>query len=58
MLEKFNLIMGQEEVRKKMQEGYDKVNPIVAQVTNLIMDSYQEGFKNCWELLTGQKFEP
>ena len=50
--------MEQEEVRKKMQEGYDKVRPIVAQVTGLIMDAYQEGFKNCLELLTGQKFEP
>ena len=49
--------MEQEEVKKKMQEGYDKVKPIVAQVTGLIMDTYQEGFKNCWELLTGQKFE-
>jgi hypothetical protein len=47
----------QEEVKKKMQEGYNKVNPIVADVTGLIMDAYQEGFKNCWELLTGQKFE-
>jgi hypothetical protein len=49
--------MEQEEVRKKMQEGYDKVRHIVVQVTSLIMDAYQEGFKNCWELLTGQKFE-
>lgn len=47
----------EEEVRKKMQEGYNKVNPIVANVTGLIMDAYQEGFKNCWEILTGQKFE-
>lgn len=50
--------MEQEEVRKKMQEGYDKVRPIVVQVTSLIIDAYQEEFKNCWELLTGQKFEP
>ena len=50
--------MEQEEVRKKMQEGYDKVKPIVAQVTGLIMDAYQEGFKTCWSILTGQKFEP
>ena len=47
----------QEEFKKKMQEGYNKVKPIVADVTGLIMDAYQEGFKNCWELLTGQKFE-
>lgn len=50
--------MTQEEIREKMQEGYNKVNPIVANVTSLIMDAYQEGFKNCWELLTGQKFNP
>lgn len=50
--------MTQEEVKKKMQEGYNKVNPIVVNVTNLIMHAYREGFKNCWELLTGEKFEP
>ena len=40
-----------------MQEGYEKVQPIVADITSSVMDAYQEGFKNCWELLTGQKFE-
>lgn len=50
--------MTETDVRNKMQEGYNKVSPIVANVTNLIMDAYQEGFKNCWELLTGQKFNP
>lgn len=49
--------MTQEEFRQKMQEGYEKVQPIVADVTSLVMDAYQEGFRNCWELLTGQKFE-
>lgn len=49
--------MTEEEVRKEMQEGLKKVNPIVAQTTNLIMDAYQEGFKTCWKLLTGQKFK-
>ena len=49
--------MTQEEFRQKMQEGYDKMQPIVGQVTGLIMDAYQEGFRSCWEILTGQKFE-
>lgn len=49
--------MKQEDIKEKMQEGYNKVTPIVANVTNLIMDAYQEGFKNCWEILTGQKFD-
>ena len=47
----------EDEVREKMQEGLKRVNPIIEKMTGLIMDAYQEGFKNCWELLTGEKFE-
>ena len=49
--------MTQEEIKKKMQEGTAKLTPIVTEVSSLIADAYQEGFKTCWELLTGQKFE-
>lgn len=49
--------MTEQEIRNKMQEGFDKVTPKVATMTNLIMDAYQEGFKCCWELLTGTKFD-
>ena len=49
--------MTQEEIRKKMQEGAAKLTPIVTEVSSLVADAYQEGFKTCWELLTGQKFE-
>ena len=49
--------MTQEEIKKKMQEGVAKLTPIVTEVSSLIADAYQEGFKTCWELLTGQKFE-
>ena len=49
--------MTQKEVKAKMQEGFSKIQPKVADMTHIIMDSYQEGFKTCWELLTGQKFE-
>jgi len=49
--------MTEEDVRKKMDEGFEKIRPKVAAMTNLIMDSYQEGFKCCWELLTGTKFD-
>lgn len=48
--------MTQEEVKSKMQEGFAKIQPKVVEMTNIIMDAYQEGFKTCWELLTGQKF--
>lgn len=49
--------MTQEEIKKKMQEGVAKLTPIVTEVSSLIADAYQEGFKTCWELFTGQKFE-
>ena len=44
----------EEKAREIMQEGLKQVNPIVVNVTGLIMDAYQEGFKTCWKLLTGK----
>ena len=49
--------MTQEEVKVKMQEGFAKIRPKVAEMANIIMDAYQEGFSTCFELLTGQKFK-
>ena len=48
--------MTQEQVKSKMQEGFAKVRSKIVEMTNLIMDAYQEGFNTCFELLTGQKF--
>lgn len=39
-----------------MQEGWDQMTPKVADMTNLMMDCYQLGFKTCWKLLTGNDF--
>ncbi len=47
----------EEKAREIMQEGLKQVNPIVVNVTELIMDAYQEGFKTCWKLLTGKDYE-
>lgn len=49
--------MTEEEIIAKMQEGFAKIKPKVAEMTNIIMDAYQEGFITCFELLTGQKFK-
>ena len=49
--------MTEEEIRKIMQEGAAKLTPIITEVSSLIADAYQEGFKTCWELLRGQKFD-
>ena len=50
--------MTEADVRKKMMEGFEKIRPKVTDMTTLLMDVYQEGFNNCWELLTGTKFIP
>ena len=49
--------MTEEEVRKKMEEGFDKVRPIVANMTKEIMDAYELGFSTCFELLTKSKIK-
>jgi hypothetical protein len=51
------MIMTEEEVKAKMQEGFAKIQPKVVEMTSIIMDAYEEGFNNCFELLTGQKFK-
>jgi len=48
--------MTEEDVRKEMKEGFAKIQPKVVEMTNIIMDAYQEGFKTCFKLLTGQEF--
>lgn len=51
-------VMTEADVRKKMMEGFERVTPKVASMTTILMEVYQEGFNNCWELLTGTKFIP
>ena len=48
--------MTQEELRKVMQEGLEKLRPRIIDNTNMLMDIYQQGFKDCWKLLTGNEF--
>lgn len=41
-----------------LQSGVEKIKPkVVVNVTELIMDAYQEGFKTCWKLLTGKDYK-
>ena len=48
--------MTPEKIKAKMQEGFDKIQPKIVEMTSIIMDAYQEGFNTRFELLTGQKF--
>lgn len=46
-----------EEVLKQLLEGgFEKVRPKIGEMTNLMMDCYQQGFKDCWRVLTGKDF--
>ena len=49
--------MSEEDIRKAMQEGFDKVKPIVANMTRELMNAYHHGFETCFKLLTGQPLE-
>lgn len=47
--------MTEEELRNKLQEGFERIKPSITKMTDALMDVYQQGFKDCWELLTNQK---
>lgn len=48
--------MNEEELKKLMQSGFEKIRPKIGEMTNLMMDCYQQGFKDCWRILTGKDF--
>lgn len=48
--------MNEEELRKLMQKGLDAIRPKIGAMTDLMMDCYQQGFKDCWRILTGKEF--
>ena len=48
--------MSEEELRKLMQSGFDKLRPHIESMTISMMECYQQGFKDCWKVLTGKDF--
>lgn len=46
-----------EEVKAQLRDGFAKVQPSVVATTQMLMNAYEEGFKTCWKLLTGQEME-
>lgn len=50
--------MNKEELIKFIHErGMASLQPKIQNTAMIIADAYEEGFKDCFELLTGQKFE-
>lgn len=48
--------MNEEELRKLMQSGFDKLKPHIESMTTAMMECYQQGFRDCWKVLTGKEF--
>lgn len=47
--------MNEEALKQQLQSGFEKVRPKIDEMTNLMMDCYQQGFKDCWKVLTGKE---
>lgn len=49
--------MNEEEVRNIIHSGFKKMKPYLEGMTNAMVESYSQGFKDCWKLLTGKDLE-
>jgi len=43
------------ELKKVLNSGLEKIRPLIEVMTNTIR-CYQQGFKDCWKVLTGKEF--
>ena len=48
--------MNEEELRKLMQFGFEELRPHIEKMTTAMVECYQQGFKDCWKVLTGKDF--
>lgn len=48
--------MTEEELRNLIQSGFEKLRPHIGEMTAAMMDCYQQGFKDCWRILTDKDF--
>lgn len=49
--------MTEDDIRKAMGEGLEKMNPLVKNVTKELMDAYELGFLTCFKLLTEKMYD-
>lgn len=47
--------MTEDDIRKAMDEGLEKMSPIIKNVTKELMNAYEIGFLTCLKLLTGEE---
>lgn len=48
--------MNEEELRKKIQFGFEELRPHIEKMAAAMVECYQQGFKDCWKVLTGKDF--
>ena len=48
--------MNEEALKQILQSGFEKIRPKIGEMTNLMMECYQQGFKDCWKVLTDKDF--
>ena len=49
--------MDEQALRQLLASSFDKIRPKIDTMTNAMMDCYQQGFKDCWKVLTGKDFK-
>lgn len=48
--------MTEEDIHRVLREGFEKNAPKIDSMTHLMMDMYEQGFKDCFKILTGKDF--
>ena len=48
--------MDEKVLKQLLESGLEKIRPKIGDMTHLMMDCYQQGFKDCWRILTGKDF--
>lgn len=49
--------MNEQQLRELFQTRFDKLKPHIETMSNVMMECYTQGFKDCWKVLTGKEFD-
>ena len=48
--------LNEKQLHQTFRENFEKIKPSIDSMTNILMNVYEQGFKDCWKLLTGTNF--
>lgn len=49
--------MNEQQIRELFSKGFDNLKPHIKTMSNVMMECYMQGFKDCWKLFTGKDFD-